>query len=126
MNGERKEREDFFCVISIETFGEYAVRDIQTNSSWNTNPYENYAVVPDEMVNEIMETRGFCDITLNEEGTEVVSFVGREIPEIPEPEREMTEDELQWQAITDLEIEQMANAQAITDLEIAQLEGGRA
>ena len=41
-------------------------------------------------------------------------------PEIPAP----SEDELQWQAITDLEIEQMENAQAITDLEIALLEGG--
>lgn len=38
----------------------------------------------------------------------------------PEP----TEEELQWQAITDIEIEQMEQAQAITDLEIAQLEGG--
>lgn len=40
-------------------------------------------------------------------------------PEEPEP----TNDELVWQAITDIEIEQMEQAQAITDLEIAQLEG---
>lgn len=44
---------------------------------------------------------------------------------LPEPvEPEPTEEELQWQAITDIEIEQMEQAQAITDLEIAQLEGG--
>ena len=35
-----------------------------------------------------------------------------------------TEDELQWQAITDIEISQMEYAQALTELEIAQLEGG--
>lgn len=72
-----------FCVISKNTFGEYAVRDIQTNSAWGANPYEDYAVVPDDMVTEIMETRGFCDIVLNEDGTEVVEFTAREIPEIP-------------------------------------------
>ncbi len=83
-----------FCVISKNTFGEYAVRDIQTNSAWGANPYgEDYAVVPDEMVTEILETRGFCDIVLNEDGTEVVSFTAREIPEIPVPTPEPTAEE---------------------------------
>lgn len=40
-------------------------------------------------------------------------------PETPSP----TEDELQWQAITDLEISQMEYDQALTDLELAYLEG---
>lgn len=85
------------CVISKATFGEYAVRDIQTNSGWGENPYgEDYAVVPDDMVTAIVETRGFCDITLNEDGTEVVSFTAREIPEFPkqEPEYVPTNEEL--------------------------------
>lgn len=44
---------------------------------------------------------------------------------LPEPvEPEPTTEELLWQSITDIEIEQMEQAQAITDLEIAQLEGG--
>lgn len=93
MSEEIKMRKNPFCVISKETFGEYAVHDIQTNSSWSTNPYEDYAVVPDDMVEAIMETRGFCDIKLNEEGTEVVDFVAREIPEIPDPVPEPSEDE---------------------------------
>ena len=81
------ERINSFCVISKATFGEYNVRDIQTNSAWSTNPYgEDYAVVPDEMVDAIMETCGFCDITLNEDGTDVVSFTALPIPEIPAPE----------------------------------------
>lgn len=80
-----------FCVVSKNTFGEYNVRDIQTNGSWSSNPYgEDYAVVPDEMVNDIMETRGFCDIELNEDGTEIVGFTALEIPEIPVPEPEPT------------------------------------
>ena len=87
------QRENPFCVISKNTFGEYAVRDIQTNSSWGANPYEDYAVVPDEMVTEIMETRGFCDIVLNEDGTEVVEFTAREIPEMPVPTPEPTAEE---------------------------------
>lgn len=73
-----------FCVVSKKTFGEYNVRDIQTNGAWGSNPYgDDYAVVPDEMVPAIMETRGFCDIELNEDGTEIVGFTALEIPEIP-------------------------------------------
>lgn len=84
---EIPQRVNPFCVISKATFGEYAVHDIQTNSGWSENPYgEDYAVVPDEMVPAIMETRGFCDIVLNEDGTEVVEFTAREIPEIPTEE----------------------------------------
>lgn len=79
---EIPQRVNPFCVISKATFGEYAVRDIQTNSGWSKNPYEDYAIVPDEMVLDIMETKGFCDIVLNEDGTEVVGFTAREIPEI--------------------------------------------
>lgn len=88
------ERINPFCVISKNCFGEYAIRDIQTNSSWGENPYgEVYAVVPDEMVQDILETKGFCDIELNEEGTEVVSFTTREFAEIPLPERQPTTKE---------------------------------
>ena len=84
---EIPQRVNPFCVISKATFGEYAVRDIQTNSGWSKNPYgEDYAVVSDDMVVSILETRGFCDIALNEDGTEVVSFEAREIPEIPQEE----------------------------------------
>lgn len=86
-----------FCVISKATFGEYAVRDIQTNSAWGKNPYgEDYAVVPDDMVMAIMETRGFCDIVLTADGTEVVEFTAREIPEIKmeETDKEPTADDI--------------------------------
>lgn len=91
---EIPQRANPFCVISKATFGEYAVRDIQTNSAWTKNPYgDKYAVVPDDMVADILETRGFCDIKLNEEGTEVASFTAREIPEIPTAEPGPTAEE---------------------------------
>ena len=91
---EIPQRVNPFCVISKATFGEYAVRDIQTNSAWSENPYgEDYAVVPDDMVLDIMETQGFCDIELNEDGTEVVSFTAREIPEIPQEEPQPTAED---------------------------------
>ena len=92
---EIPQRVNPFCVISKETFGEYAVRDIQTNSGWGENPYgEDYAVVPDEMVPGIIETKGYCDIVLNEDGTEVVEFAAREIPDIPIEEAEPTTDDI--------------------------------
>ena len=91
---ELPQRVNPFCVISKNTFGQYNVRDIQTNSAWGSNPYgETYAVVPDDMVTAIQETRGFCDIELNEDGTEIVGFTAREIPEIPEPPKEPTAEE---------------------------------
>lgn len=74
-----------FCVISKVTFGDYNIHDIQTNAAWGSNPYgDDYAVVPDEMVPGVMETHGFIDPVFNEEGTELVSYTAREIPEIPE------------------------------------------
>lgn len=90
-------RKNTLYVISKAVFGDYAVHDIQTSSAWSVNPYgEDYAVVPDDMVQDILATRGFCDIELNEEGTDVVSFTAREIPEIPEPvvEPEPTTEEI--------------------------------
>lgn len=86
-------RQNPFCVISIATYGENKMHDIQTNSGWDENPYgAEYAVVPDEMVQAILFTRGYCDIVLNEDGTEVVSFTAREIPEPkPIPEQPPTE-----------------------------------
>lgn len=97
MNLEKEnipQRVNPFCVISKNTFGEYNVRDIQTNSAWGANPYGNdYAVVPDSMVTDILATRGFCDIILNGNGTEVTSFIAREIPEMPVPTPEPTAEE---------------------------------
>lgn len=91
---EIPQRVNPFCVISKNTFGEYNARDIQTNSAWGSNPYgDGYAVVPDEMVAGILETRGFCDIELNEDGTGIVGFTAREIPEIPEAPHEPTAEE---------------------------------
>lgn len=70
------------CVISKETFGDDAVHDIQMNSAWSENPYgEAYALVPDELVPEILDTCGYCDLGLNESGTEVASFTARKIAE---------------------------------------------
>lgn len=117
------ERKNPFCVISLEP-NEYGWRNIQTGSAWTVNPYpDTHIPVADALVENIRKTRGFCDITLNEEGTEVISFTAREIPEIPDPVPEPSEDELQWQTITDLEISQMEYDQALTDLELAYLEG---
>lgn len=78
-----------FCVISINTFGDYEMHDIQTSFIWFKNPYKSgYAVVPSHLVEGITATRGFCDIRLNDEGTEIISYTAREIPYIPKPEPE--------------------------------------
>ena len=102
---EIPQRVNPFCVISKATFGEYAVRDIQTNSAWGANPYgEEYAVVTDDMVADILETKGFCDIELNEEGTEVVWFTAREIPEIPTEEEPPSDIDILYEIEADQEL----------------------
>lgn len=76
------------CVIA-KTPWENGGRDLQTNSAWEGNPYgESHAIVPDELVAGIMETRGFCDIELTEDGAEVVAFTALPIPEFPEQEEQ--------------------------------------
>lgn len=101
---ELPQRVNHFCVISKNTFGEYNVRDIQTNSGWSENPYEDYAVVPDDMVLAIEETKGFCDIVLNEDGTEVVEFTAREIPEIPKEKPQPTDIDILYEIEADQEL----------------------
>lgn len=98
---EIPQRVNPFCVISkdavkVEDINgkNHDLHMIETNSSWGSNPYgDGYAVVPDEMVTAIQETRGFCDIELNEDETEIVGFTAREIPEIPEAPHEPTAEE---------------------------------
>ena len=85
------ERKNPFCVIS-KNANENGWRDLQKNSAWSANPDTDYfVVVPDDMVEAIWETCGYCDITLNEDGTEVASFKATEIPVFPEPEVEPTQ-----------------------------------
>ena len=84
-------------VISKETQNEYGLRYTYSSSGWTSNPLgEDYAIVPEDMEEAILTTEGYCDIELNEDGTEVVSFTAREIPEIEEPEVvvEPTTDEI--------------------------------
>lgn len=81
MNENLHKRKNVFCVIAIVPY-ENGKHDIQTNTGWSRNPYEeDYAVVPDELVPNIIATKGYCDIELNKKGTEVVSFTAKEIPE---------------------------------------------
>jgi hypothetical protein len=71
-------------VISKSTFGNYNVRDIQCNANWDCCPYSDYALIPESMVDGILTTKGYCDITLNSAGTEVASYKARTIPSVPE------------------------------------------
>lgn len=71
-------------VISKSTCGSYNVRDIQCNANWDCCPYSDYALIPDNLVDGILATKGYCDITLNSDGTQVVSFNARTIPTVPE------------------------------------------
>ena len=70
-------------VISKATFGDYEVRDIQCNANWCSCPYSDYALIPENMVEGILATKGYCDIVLTDDGSTVASFVAREIPSVP-------------------------------------------
>lgn len=70
-------------VISKSTFGSYNVRDIQCNANWDCCPYSDYALIPDNLVEGILATKGYCDITLDSAGTTVASFTARTIPAVP-------------------------------------------
>ena len=79
-------------IISKTTYGEHNQHYIYSSAAWVENPYpEDYAVVPSDMENDVENTRGYCDIKLNKDGTEVVSFTAREIPVVNEPEQPVSE-----------------------------------
>ena len=81
-------------VISKNTFGEDKCRNIRGDSLLETNTYgEDYAIIPPDIEEDIIKTRGYCDIKLNKDGTEVISFTAREIPKIEEPEQPVSEAE---------------------------------
>ena len=87
---------------------------------------ENGEPVLDENGNPVIEKEEYTEKEIVIEQSERVIMTVTEMTEgtLPEPvEPEPTNDELVWQAITDLEIAQMEYDQALTDLEIAQLEG---
>ena len=109
-----------------------------------TSPPDGCAYLPDDMERpstfprmdelEAEEITYTYDVEVEKDGEAVIEKRERTMltvtkmteytGEIPEPSKpEPTENELQWQAITDLEIAQMEYDQALTDLEIAQLEG---
>ena len=126
---ELPQRVNDFCVISkdaviVEDINgkKHEHHDIQTNSSWGSNPYgDAYAVVPDDMVTAIQETRGFCDITLNEDGTEIVGFTSREIPEIPEAPHEPTAEERIAELETEVDDLTEYQAELLFELSLMQL-----
>ena len=70
------------CIISKVVFNEYGRRDIQTNVEQYC---EDFALVPDNLIEGIVATEGFCDLELSEDGKTVVSFTAREIPKFPKP-----------------------------------------
>lgn len=83
------------------------------------NPIDGVTIDTEGMTVPEAPTDAIYELYYNE--TEGLHWVktGDFEPETPSP----TEDELQWQAITDLEISQMEYDQALTDLELAYLEG---
>ena len=79
------------CIISIAGIGEYNIHDIQTCSGF-TELYDGYAKVPNEMIDALMETHGFCEIEI--EGDTVKSFTAVEPPYIPPVPDEPTDVEI--------------------------------
>jgi hypothetical protein len=81
-------------IISKSTNNELNKRSTYSSTAWVENPYpDDYAIVPSYLEELIEQTQGYCDIKLNKDGTEVVSFTAREIPVIEEPEPPITEAE---------------------------------
>lgn len=90
-------------IISKSTFGDYNQHYTCGSSAWKVNPYpKDFAIVPQELIKSIMDTQGYCDIELNEEGTHITSFTAREIPVIEkDPEDEPVSEAEQLRADLD-------------------------
>ena len=71
------------CVISKESYGDLYAREIRTNVEYIEEQYLDFAIVPPELVDGIVATKGYCDLELSEDGKTVVSFTAKEIPVLP-------------------------------------------
>lgn len=89
---EEEARMHPFTVISVMGTEEYpTLHDIQQNSAWSENPYgETYALVPDDMVDEVMSIGCWCNITVEDCVLTSITKVEPPKPK-PEPEPEPTE-----------------------------------
>lgn len=56
-------------------------RDVRTDVEWDDIIHKNFAVIPDELLDGILATDGWCDLELSEDGKTVVNFTETEIPE---------------------------------------------
>lgn len=70
------------CIIMKESYGDEYAREIRTDVEYIEEQYLGFAVVPPELVNGIIDTKGYCDIELSEDGKTVVSFTARANPHI--------------------------------------------
>lgn len=55
-------------------------REFHIGVEWDNVQHNSFATFPDEMIDGIVNCEGFCDLQLNENGTEVVSFTALEMP----------------------------------------------
>lgn len=66
-----------------------AKREFHIGIEWDDIQHNGFAIFPDEMIDGIVDCDGFCDLELSEDGTKIVSFVAKELPdymkEITEP-----------------------------------------
>lgn len=114
------------CILRCE--GGYTLRNIQNIEEW---------ILIDEGTGDrynLCQSHYFAGGLYTEDGipkyrwdgTKAIERTAEEMEadrtSLPEPEP--AEDELQWQAITELEIGQIEQDLALTELEIAQLERG--
>ena len=83
-------RKNDFCVISLEC-NENGWYDIQTNSAWSAIPYDGYAEVLDELVEDAKATCGYCIPTFNVDRTKCICITPTEIPVFPEEEPQPTQ-----------------------------------
>ena len=71
-----------------------SARDIQIGIEWDDEICSIFAVIPDELLDGILATGGWCDVEVSEDGKTVVNFTATEIPEyIRKREEEPTVDE---------------------------------
>lgn len=58
-----------------------AAKEIILNVEWDAEIYKNFAIIPDNLLEGILATKGWCDLELSEDGKTVIGFTATEIPE---------------------------------------------
>ena len=69
-------------------------REILLGVEYIPEDYKSYAIIPDDLLEGILATDGWCDVEVGDDGKTAIGFTAVEIPEYARKSTEPTTDDI--------------------------------